>query len=241
MRILVIDKCPKLNRQISRLLTQDGFRIDSMTSIDDAILAIKSVTVYRLVLLDTVSESDDGVSIIGHMRRALPRAGILVTTDCKDSECRIRILNAGADDLISKPFSLQELLACCRALLRRGEDRSDEQTLLQAGNVLLDDRTYEVFVNKVRVPLTKRESYLLAKLMRHQNRIITKANLLDSFFSFSDNATPNAIEALIYRLRKRLTDAQANITISTEHGFGYSLRRNPDEKPLKKRRSTQHF
>jgi len=222
VRLLVIEKSPKLSHLIAGVLAREGFKVDSFFTLEDAIIAVASVKAYRLIILDVGVLDDRSVGIIKEVRQQIPKTTILVTTTQNSLNNRIKILDAGADDLLVKPFPLAEMAAHCRALLRRSGNGVLDM-LLSAGNITLNAATHEVFVNGDRIRLTKREINLLTQLMRRFRRVVTKAHLLDSLFAFSDEASPNAIEAIVCRLRRRLAASQANIAITTEHGIGYSL------------------
>ena len=188
--------------------------------------AISIVKAYLLVILDTGIDDDSSLKVIKKIRSQTPKTTILamIEEDCLQN--RIKILDAGADKVMVKPFLLTELVAHCRALLRRVSS-STQEVLLKAGNVTLNARTSEVVIDRKRVRVTKREVNLLTQLMRHFDHIVPKSCLVDSLFSFSDSASSNAIEAMVSRLRRTLAVSNANVTILTEHGIGYTLTKSP--------------
>jgi DNA-binding response OmpR family regulator len=216
LAILLIDACE------SQFVIASPNRHDSFAAPEEVASAISIVKTYRLVVLDTEVDTDNSVKVIKKIRCQTPKTTILATTEHSDLGTRIQILDAGADDVLVKPFPLAELAAHCRALLRRaGNSVQDAQ--LKAGNILLNASTSEVVINGKRVHLTKREVNLLTQLMRRYDHIVPKPHLLDSLFAFSDQASANAVEAIVSRLRRTLAASRANVTILTEHGIGYVL------------------
>ena len=222
MRLLVIERNPKLNHLIASTLSREGFKVDSFVTPGSAAPALQNIKSYRLAVLDVEAWADHGIHLIKEIRNATTRTTILAMTSQEHIDYRVRILDAGADDLVIKPFPLAEMAAHCRALLRRAS-HGVQETTLEAGNINLNTGTYEVFINNKRVHFTKREVNLLTQLMRQFDRIVTKANLLNSLFAFADDPSPNAIEAIISKLRRKLTTSSATIAIQTHHGIGYVL------------------
>ena len=162
MRILVVEKNPMLSRQISEALVCEGFRVDSFLVLDEVYSAISIVKAYLLVILDTGIDDDSSLKVIKKIRSQTPKTTILamIEEDCLQN--RIKILDAGADKVMVKPFLLTELVAHCRALLRRVSS-STQEVLLKAGNVTLNARTSEVVIDRKRVRVTKREVNLLTQ------------------------------------------------------------------------------
>ena len=222
MRVLVVEKDPKQNRQISDTLTREGFRVDAFSALEEVYSAISIVRTYLLIVLDMEVEGDGSINVIKKIQGEMPATTILATTSLNCLNNRIRILDVGADDVLVKPVSNAELSARCRALLRRAGGASQD-ALLTAGNVTVNVRTHEVVVGLKRIHLTKREVNLLIQLMRRFDHIVTKSHLMDALFAFSDSASSNAIEAIASRLRRTLSLSKANVTILTEHCIGYIL------------------
>ena len=222
MRLLVVEKSHKLNQLITESLIEEGFKIDSFSAFSDALVAVSTIKTYRMMIVDLELESEESFQQIKQLRELTPKTTILVTTAHSGLDRRIKILDAGADDVLMKPYSMAEMAAHCRAMMRRAENGVQEITI-EAGNVTLNPNTFEVYVDDKRVHFTKREINLLTLLMRRFNRVVPKTNLLDSLFAFDDNAAPNAIEAIVSRLRRRLKAASATVVIHTEHSIGYCL------------------
>lgn len=222
MRLLVAEKRAQLLHPISEMLRDAGFKVDTFIEFDEIIAAVQAIKVYRLAVLDGESFHDVLCALIKELRRQNPRITILVAMLRNSVEERIEMLDAGADGVVVKPIPAAEIAAHCRALLRRSEN-GVQGVILEAGNVALNTNSSEVTVAGQQIHLTKREINLLTQLMRRQGRVVTKQHLMDSLFSFADSASVNAIEAMVSRLRRRLTTSQATVEILTEHGVGYML------------------
>ncbi|WP_231565130.1 winged helix-turn-helix domain-containing protein [Sphingomonas sp. Ant H11] len=146
---------------------------------------------------------------------------ILVLTARGGLDDRVMGLDAGADDYLVKPFQIPELAARCRALLRR--PGASLGTHLTVGNVILDSAERSVTVGGTPVDATPREVDLLECLLRRAGHVVAKPALEGALYSMDAEVTPNALEACVSRLRKRLTSAAADVQIRTVHGVGYAL------------------
>ena len=146
---------------------------------------------------------------------------ILVATARADVVQRVETLNDGADDYLVKPFSLDELLARIRALLRRPNETT--QAMLAAGRLTLDTASLTVRVGGEVTPLPRRELGVLVSLLRHQGCLVPRRKLEEAVYSFDNEVTPNAIEAVVSRLRRRLDALNASVTITAMRGVGYIL------------------
>lgn len=146
----------------------------------------------------------------------------MIVTARDSVEDRVRGLNAGADDYIVKPFALIELEARLRSVLRCPGARSER--VLGFGRLALDTVSREAFVDGLSLDLSRREAALLEELMRAGDRIVIKDALEGRLYAFDERVTPNALEAAVSRLRKKLAIVQAGVQIETKRGIGYRLR-----------------
>ena len=151
-----------------------------------------------------------------------PRPPILVLTARDALEDRIRGLDAGADDYLPKPFAMSELAARLRALLRRPGWRQD--AVLALGNVAFDPARQHASVAGTTLELTRREAALIELLLRRAGHVVRRAVIESSLYTFDEAVTPNAVEATISRLRRKLDDAGAALDLHTIRGVGYMAR-----------------
>ena len=220
MRLLLVEDNSRLAGLIREGLDRHGFAIDWCETVDGA-HAAQQVNKYDLVLLDLGLPDADGLELIRAMRRAKDATPILVLTARGGLDDRVAGLDAGADDYLVKPFQTPELAARCRALLRR--PGATLGTTLSAGNVLLDPAERTVSIAGIRVDASPREVDLLEHLLRRAGRVVPKPALENALYSMDAEVTGNALEASVSRLRKRLTQAAADVQIRTVHGVGYAL------------------
>ncbi len=229
MQLLVVEDNEKMAALLAKLLTDSGFAVDAVGTVDEALAAL-DVATYDLILLDLGLPDGDGGALIRSLRRDKCNTLILVATARDDVTQRVRTLNDGADDYLVKPFHPEELVARIRALLRRPQQTVGEE--LTAGNVTLDTNMMAATIDGMAADLSRRELGVLAALMRNQDRLLPRQRLVDTIYTFDDEVTPNAIEAAVSRLRKRLEANGASVTVSAMRGLGYVLsERPPDHAP----------
>lgn len=220
MRLLLVEDNARLAGLIREGLQGQGFAVDWCGTVEGAESAQK-INDYDLLLLDLGLPDGDGLALVRAMRRHRDATPILILTARAGLDDRVSGLDAGADDYLVKPFQMPELAARCRALLRR--PGSALGTTLVAGNVRLDTAARGVDVGGAGVDATPREVDLLEHLLRHSGRVVAKASLENALYAMDAEVTPNALEASVSRLRKRLAGAGADISIRTVHGVGYAL------------------
>jgi DNA-binding response OmpR family regulator len=220
MRLLVVDDNAKLRQLLVGLFTGARYTVDAVGTVREAQEALASVG-YDLVLLELRLPDADGAEVLRDLRRRGIGTPVLVGTVVTDLERRVEVLDQGADDVMVKPFSSDELLARVRALLRRPPNVLTR--VLSIGNISLDTNARAVQVNGDAVELTRREIVVLETLMRNRTRPVAKRALEEAMYSFAEEVSPNAIEAAVSRVRKRLDSAGARVTISAARGMGYLL------------------
>lgn len=220
MRLLLIEDNPRLGEAIVSGLSRDGFAIDWSRSLEEADEA-RDLTDYDLLLLDLGLPDGDGLDLVRRLRRDRDATPILILTARGELGDRVKGLDLGADDYLVKPFDLSELAARCRALMRR--PGASLGVMLAAGNLSLDTSSRTVSVNGAPVLIQRRETTLLEQLLRRVGQVVTKPTLEDQIYAMDDEVTPNALEAVVSRLRRRLAAAGANVNLKTVHGVGYAL------------------
>jgi len=221
MRILLIEDHSRLSDAIVKGLASLGFGVDAFQTAGDGLNALKAIG-YDAIILDLGLPDRDGFDVLSDIRQYDRSVPILVLTARDGIDARVTGLDAGADDYLVKPFAMKELAARLRALLRRpGQALGD---VLTVGNLQLQTSSRQVTVSQKTVRFAIREVQALELLMRREGQIVAKNTLEDSLYGLAKNVTPNSIEVLISRLRRRLVSAGAECSIHTLYGIGYLLK-----------------
>ncbi len=201
-------------------LRERGFAVDAVGRGDEA-LAAAAVGRFDALVLDLGLPDMDGLDVLASLRRSAPDLPALILTARDSVDHRLLGLNAGADDYIIKPFHLPELEARVRAVLRRPGRRSN--AVYARGGVSFDTLSREATVDGSPLPLTRREAALLEELLRAPGQVIAKDILEERLYSLEEAGSPNALEAAMSRLRRKLAAARASLRIETQWGIGYRL------------------
>jgi DNA-binding response OmpR family regulator len=220
VKVLVIEDTQKLGAAIHEAMSRSQFVCDLAPTIEEAD-ALLSTTSYDLILLDLSLPDGDGLDFLRKLRAARIHTPVIVLTARGGLNDRISGLDDGADDYLVKPFELSEMVSRCRAVLRRPDRLNVEP--IRIGKLQFDQRSGLVTAEDYNTPLPRRESQLLAALMRRPGKVCTRTHLEDSVYESSAEVTPNALEASIYRLRTFLTAAEAGVEVRTVRGVGYVL------------------
>lgn len=220
MRLLIVEDEPTLGELLRRNLAARGFAVDLAQSRAEAI-AFLDVEDYDAVLLDRGLGDGDGLALVSRIRGTGAETAILFLTARDAPTDRIAGLDAGADDYIVKPFDMDELIARVRAVLRRPGKRLS--VVLEVGNVRFDVAQRRAQVADRPLDLSRQEATLLELLMRREGAVVRRDEIQRSLYSFEDEVTPNAVDAAISRLRKRLRGADAAVEIAVLRGVGCML------------------
>jgi len=222
MRILLVEDHADLSDMVSDHLAGAGFAVDVAASVEQALHAMRIVD-YDLLVLDLGLPDGDGMEVLAFTRRDRRRRNmpVLILTARDDMESRINGLNAGGDDYLVKPFSLPELVARIRAVLRRPGAR--ESRVIEYGDVEFDIPGCTAHAGGRLLELAKKEFALLEELIRAAPGIVIKDRLEDRLYAFHEPVTPNAIEAIVSRLRKKIASNHAQVRIETVRGLGYRM------------------
>lgn len=219
MRILMVEDAKDLAEGVIAHLARAGIVCDLACSIDQA-RDFRAVQRYDALLLDINLPDGSGLSLLRDLRAAADRTPVLMLTALSDIDDRVKALDQGADDYLSKPFDQRELEARLRALVRREADRKEEQIILGPLAYAPKDRSAQIHGRQM--DLTRREAALLDMLIRHQGQVLSKTRLYDSLYGFDDaDVGVNAIELYIARLRKKF--AGTGVQITTQRGVGYRI------------------
>ncbi|MFP6560810.1 response regulator [Paraburkholderia sp. B3] len=214
MRILLVEDDDLIGNGLEISLSQAGYGVDWVRNGCDAANAL-ATSRYSLLVLDLGLPGKSGTEVLRSLRETGDDIPVLVLTARGTVADRVRGLDAGADDYLAKPFELSEVLARCRALVRRSQGRSQETIVWHDISVDLTTRT--VTRNAVRVPLTAKEWVLLTQLVTHQGIPQTRIRLEDRLYGWQEGVESNALEVHVSNLRKKLG---ADL-IRTVRGVGY--------------------
>jgi DNA-binding response OmpR family regulator len=220
MRLLVIEDERALAGLIRGALERGGFAIDVGFALSEAEDHLGLVA-YDAVILDLGLPDGDGLGLLRAIRARQSALPVLVLTARDGLEDRVAGLDAGADDYLVKPFHMSELIARVRAVLRR--PGAALGAVLGFGNLTLDSASRQVRVDGGTVELTVRETAMLEVLLRRQGSVVTREVLEQKLYSFDAHLGSNALEVLVYRLRRRLQDSGAALRVQTVRGVGYLL------------------
>jgi two-component system OmpR family response regulator len=216
MRLLVVEDDPDLNRQLVTALTDAGYAVDRAFDGEEGHYLGKSEP-YDAVVLDLGLPKMDGIAILESWRREGSKVPVLMLTARDRWSDKVQGFDAGADDYVAKPFHMEEVLARLRALLRRASGHATSE--LTCGPLLLDTRSGRVSVDGNPVRLTSHEYRLLAYLMHHIGRVVSRTELVEHLYDQDFDRDSNTIEVFVGRLRKKL----GGDMIQTVRGLGYLL------------------
>ncbi len=221
MRILLIEDENKIADFVERGLSAEGYAV---TVADDGLKGEAEALTgeFDLILLDVLLPGKNGFEVLGEIRRRAISTPVIMLTALGETEDKVRGLEGGAIDYVSKPFSFEELLARIRAQLRRPDAVSADR--IEVGDLLLDLKTRRVTKGERDVELTSREFELLAYLMRHPDQVLSRTQLLNGVWGYDYDPGTNVLEVYVGYLRKKLADEGEEGPIDTVRGAGYRLR-----------------
>ena len=222
MRVLVVEDDPDLNRQLSTALVDAGYAVDCAHDGEEGYF-LGETEPYDIVILDIGLPKKDGISVLEQWRRAERNMPVILLTARDRWSDKVQGMDAGADDYLAKPFHMEELLARIRAQVRRltGHARSE----IEVGPLRLDTKTARVSMGGQPVKLTSHEYRLLAYLMHHNERVVSRTELVEHLYDQDFDRDSNTIEVFIGRLRRKIPPEM----IKTVRGLGYRLTREGDE------------
>jgi two-component system OmpR family response regulator len=223
-RILVVDDEPSITELVGAALRYEGFAVDTASTGHEAVERVESCR-PSLVLLDVMLPDEDGFAVLRRLRDRAGDLPVIFLTARDATEDKVGGLRSGGDDYITKPFSLEELLARVRAVLRRvgWEERGHR---LVFADLELDEDTHEVWRDGEAVELTATEFNLLRYFMQNPRRVLSRTQILDSVWDIGWETSGNVVETYVSYLRKKIDQGRPPL-IHTLRGAGYSLREAP--------------
>jgi DNA-binding response OmpR family regulator len=225
MRILLAEDEPKVAEHVRLGLAAEGYAVDVASDGDEAIWLAEENT-YDALLLDVTMPHKDGFTVVRHLRRKQILAPVIFLTARDDVEDKVRGLDAGADDYLTKPFSISELLARLRAVLRR--QRPQASTVVRVGDLELDLVAHEARRAGAQIVLTPREFALLEFLISNSPKPVSKTAIVEHVWDQHFDSETNVVNVYINMLRKKIDRPELPPLIHTVRGVGFALR---EEKP----------
>jgi len=222
VRALVVEDDPDLNRQLVTALTAEGFAVDTASDGEEGFF-LGETEPYDIVILDIGLPKMDGISVLEQWRRADRNMPVIILSARDRFSDKASGINAGADDYVGKPFHMDELLARVRARVRRAAGHA--KPVIECGLLRLDTKSARVTYDGTPVKLTSHEYRLLAYLMHHNGRVVSRTELVEHLYEQDFDRDSNTIEVFIGRLRRKIPGD----LIKTVRGLGYRLAQDGDE------------
>ena len=227
VQILLVEDDRDLRRFLSKAFREEGYGVTETDSGDRALERALEGS-FSCVVLDVMLPGRDGFSVVAELRRRGVSTPVLLLTAKDELESRVRGLEGGADDYVTKPFDLPELLARVHALIRRAELRHKDATL-QVGDVSLDPLSRRVTQGDRLVDLSPREFTLLEFLMRNAGRTVSRSRIAEAVWNYKFDPETNVVDVYVNYLRKKLSFGGRTALIKTVRGVGYRLDTAGDE------------
>jgi DNA-binding response OmpR family regulator len=222
MRVLVVEDDTKIAEFVIQGLKQAGFAVDYGTNGEDG-LHLALTEPYDAAVIDLMLPNLDGLSLIGELRRQKVNTPVLILSAKRSVGDRVKGLQTGGDDYLTKPFAFAELLARVQALIRRASG-AVEPTRLTVGDITLDLLTRQVVRAGKPIDLQPREFALLEYLLRNAGRVVSKTMILEHVWDYHFDPQTNVVDVLMHRLRSKMENDGAEKLIQTIRGVGYVLK-----------------
>jgi DNA-binding response OmpR family regulator len=222
LRILLVEDERKLVDALEYILKKNKFNVDvaydGITGQDMA-----ETGIYDVIILDRMLPGKEGVEVLKYLRAKKIKSAVIFLTAKDAVSNRVEGLDAGADDYLVKPFSMEELLARIRALGRRADNRVASE-IFEIGEFTFDPSRCEGRLKEHIIHFTIKEAQLLELLLRNKGQVLTKEQILERVWGFDSEVEMNAVEIYIYYIRKKLNKLKSGISIDTIRGVGYCLK-----------------
>ncbi|MBI3882562.1 MAG: response regulator transcription factor [Verrucomicrobia bacterium] len=218
MKVLAVEDERKIAALIRKGLEEHGFVVDLCHNGDDG-YTLATTRSYDAILLDIMVPGRDGLSILRQLREQKNAVPVILLTARGELNERVEGLNLGADDYLTKPFYIDELVARLHAVMRR--KTGDQLSLLQAGDLTVNLLTREVKRGAEKVELTTREFALLTYLLRSPGRVFTRTQICEHVWNYHHDPGTNLVDVYVQRVRKKISDGPEQPLIETVRGVGY--------------------
>lgn len=226
MRVLLVEDAVRLVRMLTRGLEAEGYAVDVAVDGPEAVWQATECS-YDAIVLDVMLPGFDGFEVCRRLRAAERWAPVLMLTARHDVSDRIRGLDAGADDYLTKPFSFSELTARLRALIRRGEPA--RPAVLLVGDLRLDPANRQAWRGDNEIALTTKEFALLELFMRHPGQVLSRTRIVEHVWDFTFEGLSNVVDQYVAYLRRKIDRPFDRDDLETVRGAGYRLRKATDD------------
>lgn len=220
MRILLAEDERSLSKAIVAILEKNNYSVDAVFDGEEALQYIEAGN-YDAIILDIMMPKRDGISVLREMRANGSAIPVLILSAKAEIDDKVQGLDSGANDYLTKPFSVKELLARLRAMTRMGETQVDSK--LRSGNLVLDLATYELSADGSSLKLANKEFQMMEMLMRNPGYLISTERFMEKIWGYDSEAEINVVWVYISYLRKKLVSIGANVEIKAHRNAGYSL------------------
>ncbi len=221
MRILLAEDEKSLSNALVTILKHNNYSVDAVYNGEDALDYVLSDNIYDLIILDIMMPKLDGISVLKEIRKRKISTPIIMLTAKSDIQDKILGLDGGADDYLTKPFNVEELLARIRSVTRRKGEINNNN--LSYDDLILNRSTFELECNGNKVLLTNKEYQIIELLMLHKDQMVQMDRIMDKIWGFDSNADTNVIWTYISYLRKKLSSIGSRVGIKANRNIGYSL------------------
>ncbi len=228
MKVLVVEDDPKIRSFVRRGLKEQGFAVEAVGDGDEGLGRATSAA-YDAVVLDVMLPGRDGLSLLRELRRRKNAVPVILLTARSSLAERVEGLDLGADDYLTKPFYMEELIARLHAVVRRGA--GEPMSVLRVADLTVDLITREVKRGEDELELTAREFNLLQLLMRSPGRVLTRTQILEHVWGYDFDPQTNVVDVYIRRVRRKIDRGDSPSLIETVRGVGYRFRRADDSPP----------
>ncbi|HID15697.1 MAG TPA: response regulator transcription factor [Candidatus Atribacteria bacterium] len=221
MRVLIVEDDDILANVLKEGLEEEGYAVDIATNGEDG-LYMAEVTPYDVVILDIMLPELDGWTVLERLREKGVQTPVLILTAKDDISDKVKGLDKGADDYITKPFEFSELLARLRALIRRATGRRNP--IIKIGNIMINTSSHQVYKDGKEVPLSSKEYAILLYLVTNMGRVVSREELTEHVYDWEKSIESNIIDVYINYLRKK----HSKDLIETVRGVGYIIRKDDE-------------
>jgi two-component system OmpR family response regulator len=220
VRLLIVEDEDEMGRLLAKGLTAEGYEVDRVSNGIDGLISVGAAS-YSAAIVDVMLPGMSGFEFCRHMREQNSPVPILLLTARDDVDDRVKGLDAGADDYLTKPFAFVELTARIRALLRR--ESSGPPLSLSVGSLVIDSHNRKAMVGKVTLSLSPKEFDLLRLLASRPGAILSRTEILDEVWGRTEHIDANVVDQYVSYLRRKIDPLGSAVSIATRRGIGYGL------------------